>query len=544
MNPVRRIRRIRRRDDNVRVNNLIRRPISMDYTWSRIIRPNTVYDNIENSNQWNDDYNDERNDDIHNLKKSIISFNDHKLLTINNINDIEYMIDNNPNKLILLLKLNKISSVEVLSNFLVSITSNNMLYIYYNICKFDMNQYLDDNVHFLMKTPDLLYAIIFDKSNKSIKDTYILNNTENDNNYTLDTRYNYMNYIVLNIEHKNTIDIICGNFKILNNINDDIELSLIKFKNYSIISYYELINITPSMTVINNIINNNWIEGIKYILNNDYIKLSYLLYHMYSIKTNDKKYWNLLLDEYSNIIDISKIIKFDMCHIKYLFPEIYKNISIDLYIDIILKNLTKSFIGYILGFDIHIQTPSIEKCKIKFKDILNLGYKKYYDDLKEKTKEHIQNKYENILNDKNTLFENVYSYSTFDIICVQSELETKTNNEIELETKTNNEMTVETKTNNEIELETNNEMTVETKNRKKKIHTHIFTRSEFNSLIKSHGNNIMTNFYTREGIGKPSVGFIYQRIIYSDKYGLPNSIPLIELFETYLIPPVISTVQD
>lgn len=413
-------------------------------------------------------------------------------------NDIDDMINYDPNRLLLLLELKKISSIHILSHFLTSLSNDNMYYIYVYICKNKFNQYLDDGVHFLMKTSDLIYAIIYERLLFSLNDTYILK--EDSENKTLDIRYKYLNHLVLNRERQELIDIILNRYNIFrfDDICENKRKKMIKYRNIQILSYFDNTNHIPTIHDINEIIYTNWIIGIKYLLDSNQINQSFLIYHLCALKTNDISYWKLLQNRYSALIDIDKIKSYNICQIKYLFPLLYDSITEDQYIDIILSDYEIIYIAYILGFNIYKKIPTYKGCKKRLKEIYKVGYKKYYKKLRDKQFNKIQKNYSNIVNTENALFEDVYSYSPFDIICVEKTQKNYLN--------------------------------------EKSKYTYIFTRSEFNSMITD--NKELTNFYTRESIENPTKEEFYQKIIFSNSHTLPQSMPLTELFEIYLIPPI------
>lgn len=415
-------------------------------------------------------------------------------------NTMKVLIDDHPYRIIKYLKYKFISVNEVLK-YIESYTDvqRNHLIIYGYICEY-LSGVKDIDFSKINKPPKFMYIYKWFSGKKYDEST---------EKFPLEL-----------------IEIICSRDKddmfkyYLNNIQS--KITAIYAKNPTILEFYK--EKTPSSIEIDYIINHDWIDGISSLLENNTIKLCKLIEHFHALHSKNMYYWNMIKDEYYTLLNTIilpvssitnvKIMKPDLIHIKALFPKLYDDIlsNTDIYIPIMMSVFNMYQLGYLLGYNIHDREPSFDECKELFIELLDIGPDKYYEKISKETKKWIVDKYGDtegirdeslntekyiLVNNEDTLCEELENYSLFDIIF--TELKHKEKNMV-----------------------------------------HAFTRPEYPSLYGSSGNfftnndKLPSNFYTRGVLHIDAIKILETRKQIKIKHNLPQSKPLRELYNIYL----------
>jgi len=262
-----------------------------------------------------------------------------------------------------------------------------------------------------------------------------------------------------------------------------------------ILKYYE--THIPTEFEIGYIISHDWIDGINILLSYHHIKFIKILEHIIKLSSNSPDYWELIKIDYQtmleSIITNCNTTKNDLIHIKKLFPCLYKKIThdADKFTSILIGQLNRVQLGYLLGFNILLRIPSLDECKELIKKLISDGPDTYYNNVKKLHKNKIETLYKDmkLVNNEDTLFIQLCEYSNFDVF-----------------------------------FSTSNHGII-----------HAFTRPEFSSLYKDI-NNCPYNFYTRESLSTMAIREIESRKALVLKYNLFESKPLRQLYDIHLNP--------
>lgn len=233
-------------------------------------------------------------------------------------------------------------------------------------------------------------------------------------------------------------------------------------------------------------IRNDWIEAILWLLKNNKIQISMLFYRWMQIKKNYPKYWNKISKYYISLTQKYKnnIEDKDLALANILFPDIYS--GTDNYNYYVLSMLDPIHLSYLLGMSIHNTYLSNTKDIMKRLRILtDIGPTKYYDKIIQRNKNNIKD-VNKLKNTKDSYIDDIFSYSISDIIIVKSN-----NNNI----------------------------------------LHAFTRPEFTNM---NNKNNFINYYTKHKFSHLVISEIKKRLSIAKYYNLPTSCNLPELYNYYI----------